>query len=112
MERIETKVNEIINELESLTNLPVYRDLKTMDGIKEFIVLKYAFYESAWSNDEVEAYIVDISILISQKKLQDLTESIRNVYNDTPFELIATGINVDHFNYEAIMYCCVEVVEK
>ena len=33
VEMIETKVNEIINKLENITNLPVYRDLKVMDGV-------------------------------------------------------------------------------
>ena len=110
MERIIKTVNEIINDLETLSNLPVYSDIKLMDGTQEFIVLNYAMSESAWSNNKVDAYIIDISILVSRKTSLDLIETIDAIYKNTNFDLVATGINKDHFNHEAIMYTCKEVV--
>ena len=113
VEMIETKVNEIINKLESITNLPVYRDLKVMDDVEEFIVIERNFYESVWSNDTAEGYTIDILILISQKSLMDLIQVITDVYQneDVNFDLIGTGVNVDTFNYEAVMGTFVEVIE-
>ena len=111
MKKIIEAIEKTIKEISNLTDLPVYRDLKNIDDVKEFIVLNYEFQESVWSNDKAEGYVIYFSILIGQKSLSNLLETIKNIYDNTDFDLLATGINKDHFNYEAVMLSSVEVLE-
>lgn len=100
---------KIIKEIEKHTNLPIYSTTKMMDDTNEFIVYRYSVSESAWSNDKVDAYVIDVSLLISQQRIQDLIQTMTNIYQNTAFELVATGINAETFNHEAIMYGAFEV---
>lgn len=112
MERIIKAIEKITNEVETISHLPIYHSLKPMDDTEEFIVFNYTFEESAWSNDKADAYIIDISILVSRKNSLDLLNTIKDIYENTDFDLIATGTNIDSFNQEAIMYTCYEVYNE